>query len=559
MLASLLVAKQGRDLKAVSAIVFSITLLGIWLPHALRQPLAAGIWPALPALIWPAAMTAAAFASPIFPGPELFRQIMFMSVFGAAQILLVRSDLRRFSALWLLAFAGAGSYALAQRLGFEPVQEFRSFDSQARVFSTFGNPDFLGAYLCMLLPLFCASALEPGRTFQRAFSVVLSLLAMLILIWTGSRGAWAGSVVGLSVWLYMELPGLEFRRRRIVFAGFAVAATAAVFNASSITESIGRHTDRPLLWRGAMTMIRQRPLFGFGLGSFAAEFPAFAPASFAHRMSLDNTFAEHAHCEYLNVAAETGVLGAGAFVWLIAYILRSAFFSSSAGGLWKAVPAALLAALVHAAFDRNFRLASTAVPFWLLSGLTFTHRPRHIRFTIRRPGAMASAAWVILFIACLLLSARSLRSLQGSYRVAAEPDFLNAAQAASAAELDRNRHLRRQDPEYFLELGNAYAREGDFPAAIDAFIEANRLSPKWDAPVNNLGNSYFMLKRFDEAVSAYRRALALNPENADARFNLAFAYYHQRKIKEARVECENLLRKDPANHKALQLREQLRP
>lgn len=560
LLVPILMAKQGRDLKGVSASLLALFLFPIWASKLADRRIETGLSPLAPVVFWLAASGAAALAAPHSAWPELSRLVLFLSLLAAGQILLVRADLRRLFSVWILAFIPVGAYALVQRLGWEPVMEFRSFDSQSRVFSTFGNPDFLAAHLAFLLPIFAAYVVEEGRSLLRAAVALLGALAFLVLLWTGSRGAWLGAAFGLSVWIFLAFSGPRSQsgRRLLLATAFLIAGLIAL-NGASILENLSRHTDRPLLWRGALLMLRQRPLLGWGLASFSSEYPAFAPDSFSERMRSDNTFAEHAHCEYLNAAVETGVAGLGIFLWLLACVLRKAFRPSNGGLLWKAVPAALLAALVHAAFDRNFRLASTAAPFWLLSGMAFAPQSRRFLPPPSQFRPMRRIAMPLFAAACLLPSAWLLRPLQASYRVAAEPDFLSPRPGVSAAALERERIDRFRDPAFYMELGNARAREGDFRGAIEAFTEASRLSPDWDAPANNLGNSFFMLSLFKEAVLAYRRALELNPKNNDARFNLAFAYFHLRDIKEARIECEKLLEADPYNHKALQLREQLRP
>jgi tetratricopeptide (TPR) repeat protein len=159
----------------------------------------------------------------------------------------------------------------------------------------------------------------------------------------------------------------------------------------------------------------------------------------------------------------------------------------------------------------------------------------------------------------LALAAVHLRPLLASYRVAAEPDFLDQAAARSAADLERDRAARSSDPAYFLALGDAYAKERNFPRAIAAYEAALRLDPDRPGTLLNLGNCRFMLSQFDAAAAAYRSILARHPDHADARFNLAWTYYHQHRIKDALREVNELLRRHPSHPKALQLRQQLAP
>jgi tetratricopeptide (TPR) repeat protein len=302
-------------------------------------------------------------------------------------------------------------------------------------------------------------------------------------------------------------------------------------------------------------MIRSAPLTGWGVARFASEFLPFAPPAFAARMAADNTFAEHPHSEYLHVAVESGLLGLGVFLWFLAAVFRTGRSRIQDGN--PLVPAALgslVAILVHIAVDRNFRLASTGIPFWLLAGMLCARNAAG-------PGSRPASRWVAGFavLPALALAAFLLRPLLASYRVAGETDFLKQAAEYTSAQLEPQRAGRAADPQFHMALGNAFAKEGKFPRAVEAFAEALRLDPRSTAAANNLGNSWFMMSKFDQAIAAYRIVLGLDPGNRDARFNLAFALFHQRKIKEALAECDTLLRMDPQNPKALQLRAQLAP
>jgi tetratricopeptide (TPR) repeat protein len=215
---------------------------------------------------------------------------------------------------------------------------------------------------------------------------------------------------------------------------------------------------------------------------------------------------------------------------------------------------ALVAVLVHILVDRNFRLASTAVPFWLLAGVLFARRGDSSPGDARAPGWIWPA-----ILAAIALAAISLRPLQASYRVAREVDFLAQGAEVPAAQLEAQRDAHATDPQFLVALGNAWAKEKNFPRAIKAFEDALRLDPANAGAAVNLGNCWFMLSKFDEAGAVFRKVLERNPAHRDARFNLAMAYYYQRRIKAALAEVEILLRQDPANPKALQLKQQLSP
>lgn len=560
LLVPILVAQQGRDLKLFAAQV--LAFLG------LAAAASAGPVRPLPVLAAPLGAWAVALGFSFLRtespagAEEVARQAAFLSLSLAAAMALARTDLKRLFTIWLGTFLFVGGYAVVQRAGLDPVDEFRKWHSQARVFSTFGNASFLGTYAAFLLPAWVALATgDAGRKWRPAWAAAAAVDA-LVLYWTYSRGAQLGAAAGLLLVagyrVYLR-PGPGWLR-----AAFPPALALAVLLVVVVTprEHLVRRTDRAMLWLGTLRMVAAHPLAGWGIGSFPAEYPPFAPPEFAERMRADNTFAEHPHCEYLHVAVETGLPGLGIFAWLLLAVLRCAWCRARRGDAAAlAAVGGLLAVLVHIAVDRNFRLASTAAPFWLLAGALFSRGPvPRLAVPLRVPWhAALPLLGGLSLLAGLGLAAFSLRPLLAYHRISREADFLDQAAATSASALESQRAARGHDPAYHMEIGNLYAKERNFPRAAAAFQEALRIEPRMVSAANNLGNSYFMMSRFDEAIAAYRTVLAVNPGDTSARFNMAFAYFHQRKIKEAMRECQAVLDREPGNPKALQLMQQLAP
>jgi len=560
----LLLAKGGRDYKLLSSHVLvmlgaaagAVILARSRFRDGRSAPLAAAVWLAGIALSVVLALERGSLA-PTALG-ELSRQALCVVAFLGSMVLLRRGDLRRLTTLWTATLVFVCGYAIVQRAGFDPVEEFRKFHSQDRVFSTFGNPDFLGVHVAFLLPVLLALARMSASPAKSLWPTILLVFPVAVLLWTGSRGAWLGAIAGLFTTALLSDTKHDWRALghewtgRLTLAGFALLFILA---GPSILRVATRHTDRIPLWQGTMAMVRARPITGWGLGSFPSEFPPFAPAAFAAKMKADNTFAEHPHCEYLHVAVEAGLPILGLFISLLVVILRQGAHRARARDPMAAgAVGALVAVLVHILVDRNFRLASTAIPFWLLAGVLFVRRDDPPPSETKVPGW----AWVALAVA-IALSAVSHRPLRASYQVEREVDFLAQAAEVPAAQLEAQRAAHASDPQFLVALGNAWAKEKDFPRAIRAYEDALKLDPANTGAAVNLGNCWFMMSKFNEAAAAFRGILARDPAHKDARFNLAMTYYYQRRIKAALAEVEILLRQEPANPKALQLKQQLSP
>src|SRR6185503_4397084 len=120
--------------------------------------------------------------------------------------------------------------------------------------------------------------------------------------------------------------------------------------------------------------------------------------------------------------------------------------------------------------DRNFRLASTAVPFWLVAGAILAARTRGVPPPRALPPS-SPAGWVAA-AGILWLSAFQLRPLRASLQVETEVDFLKQSSGTTSARLLGRKDSLGGRPEYWVELGNTYAKENNFPAAVGAFQEA---------------------------------------------------------------------------------------
>ena len=87
--------------------------------------------------------------------------------------------------------------------------------------------------------------------------------------------------------------------------------------------------------------------------------------------------------------------------------------------------------------------------------------------------------------------------------------------------------------EAFKAQGNTYYDLGDFPHAIEAYLNAAKHVPKDATIYNNLGAAYFSSGKNAEAIEAFKKALAVKPDDADAFFNLGIAYAASEKQSDA--------------------------
>jgi O-antigen ligase len=157
----------------------------------------------------------------------------------------------------------------------------------------------------------------------------------------------------------MITPGLD---RRLTAELPAVAPQPPPRDRASTTQPT--RTD---YWLAAGNMLRDYPWLGVGPDNYRWRFASYAG------VPADN-LGIHAHDQYIEALADTGVLGLSTFGWLLLTLVRTAFEgvrSEVRDWPWRAaLLASLTAWLLHALLDDFERFWPANVAFWLIAGLT---------------------------------------------------------------------------------------------------------------------------------------------------------------------------------------------
>jgi len=128
---------------------------------------------------------------------------------------------------------------------------------------------------------------------------------------------------------------------------------------------------RVSLWKDTLGLIRDYPLTGIGLGTFGIGFRHY-------QTSLIKFYiVDHAHNDYLEFAAETGLLGAALLFLPILYLLGKmiTFFLKDSRRFRSAIVlgciGSTLGILVHSATDFNLQVPANALIFAIVLGIGY--------------------------------------------------------------------------------------------------------------------------------------------------------------------------------------------
>ena len=141
---------------------------------------------------------------------------------------------------------------------------------------------------------------------------------------------------------------------------------------------------RATMVRGAAHMFFDHPIAGTGVGSLVAVYPRYETL-------YDGKVVDHVHNDYMELLAETGILGALCglvFLWILFREARSCF-AAEQGHFSRAIHAGAITAvcglLLHSLVDFNLHIPSNALLFLLQAHLaTTTPLPSEGAITRRR-------------------------------------------------------------------------------------------------------------------------------------------------------------------------------
>ncbi len=246
-----------------------------------------------------------------------------------------------------------------------------AFQPKLRIFSTLGQPNWLAAFLSIMLPLALAYGITQISGYVRdkttksfllkAFAAFATALIIYIdITWTDSQsgflGVWGaliifaslvflkfalnrarpilriqvltlGVMIGLFILMSIILGTPIARLQQLSLTQFSKQDTASV-SATQTVQSLpalefggtNSSTIRLIVWRGAIDVFKANPILGSGVETFAYAY-------YQHRPSEHNLTSEwdylynKAHNEYLNYLATTGIIGLGSYLLFIVWFL----------------------------------------------------------------------------------------------------------------------------------------------------------------------------------------------------------------------------------------------
>ncbi len=266
-----------------------------------------------------------------------------------------------------------------------------SVRSPGWTFGPYVNHNDYAGLMEMLVPVAAGYALSRPRPDQRrallAFALPLPVASALL---SGSRGGFVALLIEALVFgwiLWRRSGGSGSRVRAMLPVGLAAAALLFFWMAPNrlvrrleALATAARDTritlaERELAARDTLRIFRDYPWMGIGLGSFSTAFPQY------RSFPTDLEWA-HAHNDYAEALAETGLAGGALMALALAMFFRLAFQKNSAGrpeqAAWMRLGAGVgcCGLLVHSLVDFNLHIPANTLWFAVCVALATASRGR---------------------------------------------------------------------------------------------------------------------------------------------------------------------------------------
>lgn len=316
---------SSPSLRVAAALPVTAVVVGAWIMHlgVTNRPIAHASVPprAMLALAAVFALATVFAQHPIASVRETLNfGILLLFLLAATDAFSVERGLFERTMRWLVVVAAiCGVLAGLEAMGVIPGEFPRYNTAFNRAALGFGQPNGLGLFFAILLPFAMHEyRFAPGRPAKVVFVLALACITAGLFA-TFSRGAWLAVLAGSGVLVFTGDARLIVR----VWLGALVAAVLLdIVSGGLIRDTMQRSIgdwvieQRAALMLAGVVMFFAYPLTGVGPGGYAESLEEFGP-----QIPQLWDYLPTPHNAYVQMAAETGIIGLAAFVTFFAVIL----------------------------------------------------------------------------------------------------------------------------------------------------------------------------------------------------------------------------------------------
>lgn len=327
---------------------------------------------------------------PLVSAKYLLVRLWFIGVFFYLGYTLFKADTKYFKYfLWAFLF---GLFIVAALTLIKHI-ELGIFDQkQAHGACTpfFIDHTSYGATIAFLIPIVIALIFVSNSGFKKFLFLFLSIFFLVALVFSYSRAAWLSVMVAFIIW-FIWFIRIKFS---IVATGvilFIVLILTFQFEikqwlSSNTTDSSGNlkqhlnsalnvstdasNLERINRWNSAIRMFEERPVFGWGPGTYMFYYAPFQRSFDRTIISTNFGTGGNSHSEYLGLLSEAGIFGSISYILILLIVFYRGFYISrkikdrNSRILLVGALLGLVTYSIHGGLNDFLDTDKIATPFW---------------------------------------------------------------------------------------------------------------------------------------------------------------------------------------------------
>ncbi len=326
---------------------------------------------------------------PIVSFKALTARLWFVIPFYFVGILLFRKMKNIHSFIWLYAISLVGVifyttynhflWGFSEKSGHWVMEPF------------YNDHTAYGAILAFFIPIFTGFSFS--KTYSktvRFFSTLVLLFLIIALILSFSRAAWVSLAFAIVVYIIIALKikwkwillslgiliGMFLLFQNEIWEKLEKNKQGTSANFIEHVQSISNVTtddsnlERLNRWASALRMFKDRPILGFGPGTYQFEYAPYQRYSEKTRISTNAGDKGNAHSEYIGPLSESGVLGMVWVICILVFVIRTGMrvYRRADSKEIKMISLSVLLGLItyyfHGTMNDFLDTDKASVPFW---------------------------------------------------------------------------------------------------------------------------------------------------------------------------------------------------
>jgi len=338
-------------------------------------------WPLLAFLgVGLAQLTFRTTMSPFFTRAELLKLFAcFLMFFVMTQAFRERKDFEHFAAFLMVFCFGVSLFGIAEFFTANgKLYWSRLSPNDVAFFGPYVNPNHFAGFVELLIPM--GMALLAMRGVRRDLIPLAGLFTVLpigALVMSGSRGGILSFLFEIGLLLFVAW-SLRARKSRLGAFGFFLLAGLALVGWLGADRAYEKFSHlragevtlsrRWSMVKGTTHVFLAHPIIGTGVGTLVLAFPQY-------ENMYDARVVDHAHNDYVEILADTGLLGGLCALAFLIMLFREAIarIESEQGHFSRAFHVGALIAcsgiLMHGFIDFNLHVTANYLLFLINAGL----------------------------------------------------------------------------------------------------------------------------------------------------------------------------------------------